>query len=404
MGFNGNRGVSVDTGTEICPVVVTSKRSPKVALIYTAERWRDYEPTTCSDVYYIESTSGGNDWFTGGTSWSFPAGTNITQFDSSNATRATGDVMGVYDDSNELVISWNQWVDWDIASVGGSRETDLYVWAADFGVRKAQDGNFTKLKTGLQAGGTGYTLQWPHIAVHDGTTTSSRKGFLYMTYARYGNNDTAFADTSYDGIINGEVYITASTNGGKSWSAGINVTNSQTPGCPAPVSGNGTCLGVSFASCAERADDTIYIAYMTDENSGDVIGDNPLAQRTNNEVYFMKYPAFTPVATKQITVTPANFIQDPDSAVNLTDIFLVQNIGNADLKVDSIGEGNPATWLKFNDTDTAGFTILETGADVVITFIVNDSGLADGAYHDTLLVYSNAANYPLVEVPVILVV
>ena len=406
MGFNGNLGVSADTGTQIVPVVVTSKVSPKVALIYTAERWCEYEPSSCSDVYYIESTSGGNDLFTGGTTWSFPAGTNITMFDSADATRATGDLMGVYDDSDELVISWTQSVDWDLVTGGSSRESDIYVWAADFGARKSQDGNYTKLPAGLIAGGPGRTLAWPHIGVHDGTTTSSRKGYLYMTYARYGNNTDTFSDYSYDNQINGEVYITASTNGGKSWSAAINATNSKSPACPAPVSGSGvgTCFGVSYVSCAERVDDTIYIAYMTDENSGDVIGDNALAKRTKNEVYFMKYPAFTPVPTKQISVTPANFIQDPDSAVNDTGIFLVQNIGNADLKVDSIREGNPATWLKFNDTDTAGFTILETGADVVITFIVNDSGLADGAYHDTLLVYSNAANYPLVEVPVILVV
>ncbi|OGC95465.1 MAG: hypothetical protein A2W25_11140 [candidate division Zixibacteria bacterium RBG_16_53_22] len=407
-GFTGTVAATVDTGIRISPTVVTSKKSRRVALIYTSERQCGFDDA-CSDVFYIESFNGGEDWAAAGYNFLSPPisnnRVNLTNFDSSDATRPTGDLMGVYDNNDSLVISWNQWVTFDFLA-GVSAEADLYVWTKAFGPRKAVDGNFTVMadsaENAIIPDGRRQTLNYPHIGVHNGTGTPARTNFLYMTYVQFGGDSTTqYADTNEEAYLNGEVYVVCSTNNGKTWSSPRNMTVSRTPGCLKPVANVGTCSGTMFASCAEMVDDTIHVAYMTDEYAGSLVNsENTSLTASNNEIIYMKYPAFTPTPVQRISVTPGSFIQIPGSI--LTDTFYVQNIGNANLTVDSIE--NDSGWLVLTDTDTSGFTIIEGDPDQPITFTVNDATKPDGVYFDTVVVYNTSANKPVLSIEVIMIV
>jgi len=142
-GFIGIIGALVDTGVGISPTVVASKNSSRVALIYTSERQCDFDPVNCSDVYYIESMDGGNDWAAALFNFSLFPGTNITNYDSSSTVRAVSDQMGVYDLNDSLVIAYTQLTSYDIATGSESFDADIIVWTKEWGNRKAADGFFS---------------------------------------------------------------------------------------------------------------------------------------------------------------------------------------------------------------------------------------------------------------------
>jgi hypothetical protein len=402
-GFTGLNAMKVDSGDYIVSTVVASKKSPKVALIFTAED-QCGGTKSCSDVYYIESTNGGENWVTAGSFAGFPP-TNITNYTTTDQVRAYGDLMGVYNDSDKLIISYLQLVDYDPNSGAGSSEADIYVWSAANGPRKAVDANFVMpgitLPADFASGGNIHTVNWPHLAVHSGFGNLARKGYLYLVYTQFGGNDSAsYSDVSSSGFLNGEIYVAVSSNSGKTWGAGKNVTKSKTPGCT-----QGNCSDINFASCAEVCDDTIHIMYMSDEFAQNS-GGNSSPLNTNNPIIYMKVPAFDPVANTAVSVSPSNFILDPGVTLNTakTDTFFVQNIGNTNLTVDSIRHNGVAhPWLTINN-GTGGFSILEGAADVGIGITVNDASLADGVYYDTVLVYNNSTNIPIVKVFIFMVV
>jgi hypothetical protein len=402
-GFTGIIGMKADSGKWISPAVVTSKKSRRVAIIYTSEHaCLDSAGRFCSDVYYKESFNGGEDWVTAGSFAAFP-GTNITNYTSSDQVRAFGDVMGVYDENDSLVISYLQFVDYDYATDGMSAQTDIYVYTKAFGKRKAVDGNFTaptNVSLAADLPTRRSTVNWPHIAVHTGAGTPSRDNYYYLVYAQWAENNPTFSDTSLLGLVSGEVYVTVSTNGGKTWAAGKNLTKSKTPACAA-----GSCSDVAFASAAEMCDDTIHIGYMSDLDAGLGVTPDNQSSQVNNPVIYMKAPAYDPALSTLISLSPTNFILDPGVTLNATksDTFFVQNIGNTNMSVDSIVEATGSSWLSINN-GTAGFTILEGDPDVGIGFTVNDATLNDSVYCDTILVYNNSSNKPVAAVVVIMVV
>ncbi len=396
----------VDTAVNISPTVVASKKSQRVALMWTAEKYCGYDPVNCSDVFYLESMNGGEDWRAAGFNFTSFTATNVTNFDSSSGVNAIGDHMGVYDNNDSLVIAWVQTETYEIATGSESYDADIYVWTKEWGKRKAVSGNFNLTGTMLPQAGFRKSVNFPHIAVHTGIGTPARDNYLYMTYTQYGGSDAAsMADTNIEGILNGEVYLKASTNRGKTWSAAYNVTNSKTPACSITVANVGNCASAMFSTCAEKANDTIHISYLDDQYSGIWTGgaagdDNTSAQATNNMWIYMKYPAISPPPVPSAAVTPTSFIQNPGSV--LTDTLFVQNIGNANLVVSSITHSQP--WLDILN-DSAGFTIVEGDPDKVIAFTVDDAGYVDGVYYDTMVVHSNAAAADsALKVPVFMIV
>jgi hypothetical protein len=398
-GFSGRIGMLIDSGMYISPVVVTSKKSPKVALIWTAEHQCGYDKL-CSDIYYLESTNSGQDWIDAGNFSSFTP-VNITNYGSSDAVRATGDLMGVYDMNDSLVISFTEFVDYEPINGYHSNNVNIMVWTKEWGRRKVADGNLYQMPPQSTLPVYTHTLNWPHIGVHNGTGNPSRLNQYYLVFTQYGGNDsTLWSDTAANGFLNGEVYLVASTNRGRTWSAPVNLTNSPTPGCT-----KGNCSGVSFSSCAEIVNDTVHIAYMSDLYSGSLAGmEQPSTDGTNNPVIYMKVPlASIDGVDTVIDVYPTLFPYENPVGPVLTDTFFVSNIGNTELIVDSIRHMYSATWLTINN-GSSGFTIPEAGSPVPISFTVNEASLVPGFYIDTIKVYNNSSNSPVVKVTIRMVV
>ncbi|MCI0530899.1 MAG: hypothetical protein L0Y74_02975 [candidate division Zixibacteria bacterium] len=398
-GFTGLRAMKYDSSTTWIPAtVVSSKKSPRVALIYTAEYECNFEEIYCSDLYLKESFDGGEAWVTAGSFASFPS-ENLTNYDSTDLVRARPDLMGVYDRNDSLVISYSRTVTYDPVTGSRSLANDIMVWTRAFGHRKAVDGNFDQIPAGVTIGQSTRKsyVNWPHIAVHDGTADAGRTNYLYLVYTQYGGNDApSYNDTSIEGNLNGEIYVAASTNGGNTWSKGLNITNSKTPACAVSA-----CSDIEFSSVAERANDTLHILAMSDTYTGNLAqGINSAAQGTDNPIVYFKYPAFNPPADTLVSVSPSLFpAQNPASI--LSDTFAVQNTGNQDLTVSSIT--HDSGWLDLLN-DSAGFAIAEGGADKMIAFTVNDAGKPDGFYVDTIRVNNNSENRPVANVVVRMVV
>ncbi|MCI0528922.1 MAG: hypothetical protein L0Y56_15910, partial [Nitrospira sp.] len=263
------------------------------------------------------------------------------------------------------------------------------------GIDQVANGTFNVQDAQLPSQVAKYNLRNPHIGVHDGTDSLSRKNYLYVTWAQWGPGTT---DKSIANIINGEIYVNASTNTGNTWGQPQNITNSQTPGC------NADCDADVYPSLAERVNDTLHISYMNDKRAGGLDEGGP---EVNVPIYYYKYPAYKPAAFNGIAASPPTF-QDPlaDITIPLLVIdteLILSNVGNQTLTIDSVKKSGASPWLKLQ---TTGFpdNILEGGAPKLVACTLNGTGLGTGAYTDTITVYNNSDNSPVFKIPVHFVV
>jgi len=137
----------VDSTWTISPIIVSSPVSNKVAIVYTKHR-NPTPPEIDCDVYYIESTNGGQDWIDAG-SFSGITKNNITNYTSSDFERAYDDLSAVYDYDDSLHISWN--AHWFDESTGqySTRYTSLYHWSSQAGIRKIAFGYWPETNPGI---------------------------------------------------------------------------------------------------------------------------------------------------------------------------------------------------------------------------------------------------------------
>ena len=139
-------------------------------------------------------------------------------------------------------------------------------------------------------------IQRPSAAVDPAT------GDIYCMYQRYFNftDSTTFmvysdtldfpylqgdtADWSFVGWPNGEIWVTKSTDGGVSWSEGINVTNTHSPNAPA-----GQCLSELTPCMAEQIyNDQLHIFYILDRDAGAVV--HAEGDWTLNDAVYQRIP------------------------------------------------------------------------------------------------------------------
>ena len=405
-GFTGLRGMVVDSGQWISATVVTSKKSAKVALIWTSEHECNFTNSNCIDIYYLESQNGGQEWVDSGGFASFTP-INVTNYGPADFVRARPDFSAVYDQNDSLVIAFPQTVNYDPNTGSHSLANDLMVWTKEHGIRKAVNGNFDQIPPGVSLGFSTRKsyLNYPHLSIHDGTANITRKNDYFLVYSQHGGNAFAsYTDTSAEGHLNGEVYVSASTNRGLTWSTGLNLTNSKTPACDLTAPNEGNCSDVSFSSVAERCDDTLHFFFMSDSYTGNLVTDfNTSAQGTNNNLLYVKYSfAFIDQDTDTVICVGPGFFPglNPQDTV-LTDTFEIGNCGNADLTVDSIR--TDSAWMTINN-GANGFIIPEGEPNVPIGFTVSDSGMPDGIYVDTIRIYNNSEGRPVANLTVRMVV
>jgi len=112
-------------------------------------------------------------------------------------------------------------------------------------------------------------------------------GYLYCIYTRCVQGDTSGGPEPSHGWANGEIYCSASTDGGLNWSEGVNLTNTPSPGCTP-----GDCFDEDYASQTRVVDDTLHIIYIEDKDAGGVVWTTPQeGVWTENPVIYQKVPA-----------------------------------------------------------------------------------------------------------------
>jgi hypothetical protein len=233
-----------------------------------------------NDVYYIESEDG--------LTWDWDNGkVNVTDYDSQDSVRAYTDLAAIYDYNDNLHIIWNaQYVYVIDGSYYTSFQTFLYHFNSGSGeINLAAQTDETWVDSGCDVGGWNLRIAKMSLGVLEANNA------IFATY-------TGFLDTldcSAGGYANGDIYMARSTDGGSTWSAPENLTDSQTPDC-AP----GECDSDHWSSLADRVDDNLHIFYTNDKDAGGLPQDEGTV--TDNNVLYLQWP------TGVVNVDPDNNI------------------------------------------------------------------------------------------------
>jgi hypothetical protein len=359
---------------------VTSKVSNRVALVWPslAEVESDsgyYQ--VFNDVFYMESFSGGDDWFSGG----FPARTNITKYDSSDLVRCYGEVSAVYDLDDSLHVFWHTHYR-DIAT-DGYDGTDVALWHWSKATVRICDGDTLPGVKVHQAGWEAYPGAWNRniakITSGVGVLPDSNENYLYVHWTQF---DTAKLNDDGN-ATQGDLYATVSTDGGFTWNVPVNFTNSTAPACAA-----GNCASDHWGSMAERVDSMIYTQWVYDLDAGGVPQDE--GEATNSPVLIRNVNiSQIPIEDKaRIGWSPRDLISPYVSVptTGTTKKYLtIENLGTATLSAIDLSSAAEATWLTIGSYNTS---ISAGGCPEVVELTFTGQG-AEEFYVDSIHVTSN---------------
>jgi 3',5'-cyclic AMP phosphodiesterase CpdA len=242
----------IDTVTNISVTVAASPISNKVAIIWNAPA--DYKRDTPdefsnqyeNDVWYAVSENLGADFIIGtpvpSIGWAVENGLynggNITGYSACGDYKAFSDLSALISQNTDNVhIVWGcrRWdCDLDIYR----RRSAIFHWS------EATDTITTVVKAEWDTGGECFGYYWGSDAAK--MTISECDGKLYVLYTQFGSR--CYPCVDYDAennIMNGELFLAASSDGGLRWDQPQNLTNTETPNC---MSGN--CESDYWASMA----------------------------------------------------------------------------------------------------------------------------------------------------------
>jgi len=227
------RYTDVTATSGLSAIIVTSPVSGKTAIIYSNDAVNN---ANVVDVYYIESADGNT--------WDFSSPIDITEFGPNTTMSAWWDVEGIYDYDDNLHIAYQG----QVADEGGIYiNGDLMHWSAATG--------HSSIATSPD---DCYPVNYCTCISKMSLAVNPTSGNLYALWTE-GSSD----DVSQGGYSNGELYAAGSNDGGATWFDKVNITNSPTPDC-AP----GDCDSDVWSSMAEKADGSLHIMYVDDDDAG----------------------------------------------------------------------------------------------------------------------------------------
>jgi PKD repeat protein len=295
------------------PIVTSSPVSKKVAVIYV--KYPGHGHTYLGDICYIESSNCGQEWIDGG-SFQGIEKHNITNYTVDDTIRAHVDLSAIYDYDDNLHILWTTPGYWESQGLLTLNACFLWHWSQATGLTLVADGWRPS-----NPGGWNLTISKMSIGV------SPTTNYLYAAWTQFDNQDTAA-----NGYSNGEIYASASKDGGLTWDVPRNLTNSRTPGCQA-----GECESDHWPSLAEIVKDTLHVQYINDKDAGSaVFGEG---RYTNNPVLYLKVSAWTPT----IFPVSARFSSSPRAGFKPLTVQFVD-----------ASTGDPISWhWDFGDGDSS---------------------------------------------------
>ena len=228
----------------------SSRISNKVVFAHT--RYITDQPNVQldNDVWYMISTDGGVTW---------GPHTNLTNYQSSDTTRAYCDINAIFDNNDNLHIAWS-----------GRRVVDgwfyeaskIYHWDAvnDTITIVSSPSIYYSDPGGWWISPTWSPGAWRMPADEPQLVLDPTNNNLYCLW--HGNDD--YNDTSLAGYFNGELYGAKSTDGGITWTDYTNLTNTRTPGAP-----SGACNDEDYMTANPYVvNDSIFVTYIEDKDAG----------------------------------------------------------------------------------------------------------------------------------------
>lgn len=386
----------VGTSNVIGGVVATSKISNKVALLWpsAAETLVDSGVGTmqnCNDIFYIESATGGDDWQVAG---AMPPRINITRYQPDDPYRSYGELSALYDFYDSLHVFWiGQGYDqtnnkifpddvtlwhWSKAAVrycGGDTLLHNRIAEALWGVFPGA-GAWNRTIAKVQSG----------VGIIDSTIDPDHYNgnHLYVQWVQFDDpeEDPALWNES-ESFLQGDIYITVSTDHGFTWQDPVNVTNSAVDHCA-----SGHCASDHWSSMAERVDTCVYMQWIYDLDAGAMVQWEGVM--TNNPVLFRAFPVDSiPADTvARIAWNPKSFV-DPVIHVPLNAVdtvrVLIENIGTKSMNVTDISSGAEGDWLTI---DPKSATIPPGGCPVNLKLIIA-GGTQEEFLEDSVRIQSN---------------
>jgi len=336
------------------------------------------ENATNADIVYYLSTDCGITW---------SGMNNITNYSVSDAEGAWVEIDALFDPDGTLHVLWNT-----APADGQNFPVNLYHWddasnqirlvTSSSWVNTCVNGTITDIGSNNGAGTNSLAIADVCISVKPAGVYSPGE-LLYAVWTQFGptDNDCATKDIvgTLGGYVNGEIYMSVSSNDGTTWDRPQNVTGTVTPDCMP-----GDCNSESWTTTAAYADSGVHISYVDDTHAGGAIMGN--GAWTESPYSVMSPEARLPVLEPVIAVTPTSFIElnaDPISGAQSTVDLNIVSVGNDDLtyQVDVTNVNSGQTFVTVNGGLTTSGSILAGGAPDVITIGFSASGQADPSEH-----------------------
>ena len=370
-------------------VVESSPVSQKVAVVYGSPVCDDAGAAYGDDIFYVECTDNGQGWVTGAP-WP-PTPVNVTNFPCAEFTpfdpgsdRPFIDIAACYDYNDNLHIAYvSTYVPYPAGTSYYPQETFIYHWSQPTGISRVHThetptpgGNTCNHQN--QGSISKICISAKDPDYHSGGDPDSVYMFCTWTQA-----DTA--DCGASGLANRDIFGSGSTDGGKSWGAIWNLTNTKSPGCPAPdcPSEQNPSLAVNMLGGG------LHIQYECDRDPGYPPWEE-LGTWTENEMYYLS------MAEWDITAIPRGQYQlDQDNWYNpflkvepgkgtRSQIMKVYSIGNAPLTV-SVSDDDPCVVADF------GPAVVEAQDSVSVPVLFEGAGVdCEGKFYDgTMTITTN---------------
>jgi hypothetical protein len=313
-----NQFMEIDTVMVIGVVVAASQRSDRVAIAYPRPRCPSLLDTTLrnqgdNDVHVIVSEDGGLNW---------GQVINVTDFAAPDTACVSGDTAvcerdtfrvytdcaALFDRCDRLHLAFTTHLNFLLAGLAAGYHTgwymaayrlyhsDIWHWNEEYNeISNVTRGNFLYNTQDSTIDSYWYQIgAWQLMVQRPSLAEDSATGYLYCSYQRY---DTA--QISAAGYPMSEAYLAVSRNGGRSWSAGTDVTHTiADSGAPAGQCKHERDITIADNVSYSNGEGFVHMFYVYDGDAG-----TPLQSEgavTLNPVRYQRIPI------SAIPATPIN--------------------------------------------------------------------------------------------------
>ncbi len=346
--WSPNPPAFIDTVMVIGGVIDASPVSDKVVIAYP--KTQDTSTQWYNDIVYILSNDGIN--------WNFNDKVNVTNYNTDNDSLwAYTDCDVIFDYNDNIHIIWTaQWV----TSEGIYYKTFLLHYNS--GTQQIHQ-VCNPWPDSLWLGGGCDFGAWnrPMSKMNLGVYSDGSLNGIFATWTQF---DTS--DCSEGGYANGELYMAYTINGGQTWSAPVNLTNSHTPGCFA-----GECDSDHWSTLADKVTDSLRIIYINDKDAGGI--PQTEGSNTENPVMYLAYrnPLLSSIENESARPTNFSLEQNYPNPFNARTVIAFQ-----------LKEASPVKLEVFDITGARVETLVDRELSAGShQFIWNASKVASGVYY-----------------------